>query len=143
MKLLPLFTMLLASSTLFAQSGWKTVKDKTDACKISVPPNWTLLSTAGMANSPQNTSTIVIRGNTHFSHFSDMTLKMLNIDKVFENSASRIFYVTKPGSGNPSLVTYHVEVPGKGNSCIAEIYLRPNTLEDDARKIALSLSPVP
>ena len=77
-----------------------------------------------------------------FKPFSATTLKIASIDKVFENSATRVFYVTKP-AGNPSGVIYHVEAPGKVNSCIAEIDLPPNTLEDDAKKIAISLSRTP
>ncbi len=67
---------------------------------------------------------------------------MLNVDQLFENSAKRIFYVTKP-NGNPPLVAYHAEAPGKVNSCVLQISLQAHTLEDDARKIGLSLSRVP
>lgn len=142
MKFTLLFALLLVTTDLNAQSGWKTVKDKTGSCQISVPPNWTLLSVAGYVNSPQRTTTMLISGNTRFSPFSAGTLKVLNVDKVFENSATRIFYVGKPG-GNPPLVSYHVEAPGKVNACIAQITLPLNTLEEDAKKIALSLSKTP
>jgi len=142
MKLASILLMLIVSIDLNAQSGWKTVKDKTGSCQISVPPTWTLLAQPGAANSPQQTTTMLISGMSRFSQFSAGTLKMLNVDKVFENSATRIFYVGKP-SGNPPLVSYHVEIPGKVHSCIAQITLPPNTLEDDAKKIALSLSKTP
>jgi hypothetical protein len=142
MKFALLLVLLFVSTDLSAQSGWKTVKDKTGSCQISVPPSWTLLSVAGYVNSPQRTTTMLISGNTRFSPFSAGTLKMLNVDRVFENSATRIFYVGQPG-GNPPLVSYHVEAPGKVNDCIAQITLPPNTLEEDAKKIALSLSKTP
>jgi hypothetical protein len=81
-------------------------------------------------------------GNTRFKPFSAGTFKVLNVDKVFENSSTRIFYVDKP-SGNPPLVSYHVEAPGKVNTCIAQITLPLNAPEEDAKKIALSLSKTP
>jgi hypothetical protein len=133
---------LLVSTELIAQSGWTTVKDKTGSCQISVPPTWTLLALPGHVNSPQHTTTMLISGMRPFSKFSEETIKVLNVDRVFENSATRIFYVTKPG-GNPPLVNYHVEAPGKVHSCIAQISLPPNTSEEDAKKIALSLSGTP
>ena len=136
------FTLLVSSFGLIAQPGWKTVKDKTGACQMSVPPNWTLLSDPGWANSPQHTSALVHYGIRPFKPFSEETMKMLSIDHVYENSAKRIFYVTKP-NGNPPLVSYHVEAPGKGNACVLQISLPPHTLEDDASKIALSLSKTP
>ena len=131
-----------AQTALNAQAGWKTMQDKTGSCQISVPPTWTLLSLPGHVNSPQGTTTMLISGNRPFRPFSDETIKVLNVDKVFENSATRIFYVGKP-SGNPAYVNYHVEAPGKVNSCIAQITLQPHSLEDDAKKIALSLSKTP
>jgi hypothetical protein len=142
MKFALILLVLLASTVLNAQSGWTTVKDKTGSCQISVPPTWTLFAQPGLVNSPQHITTMVISGNTRFSPFSAGTFKVLNVDKVFENSTTRIFYAGKPG-GNPPLVSYHVEAPGKVHSCIAEIGLLPNTLEDDAKKIALSLSKTP
>jgi hypothetical protein len=142
MKFALILLVLIASTVLNAQSGWKTVKDETGSCQISVPPTWTPLSQPGFVNSPQHIATVVTSG-MNFKPFDALTLKMLGIDKLFENSATRIFYVTKPG-GNPLHVGYHVEVPGKAHSsCIAEIALPPNTLEDDAKKIALSLSRTP
>jgi hypothetical protein len=135
-------SLLIGSTALTAQSGLQTVKDKTGACQISVPPNWTLLSIPGYANSPQRTTTIVTSGHRQYHAFSAETLKVLNVDKVFENSASRAFWVNRPG-GSPPLVSYHVETPGRVNSCIAEITLPVSASEDDAKKIALSLSKTP
>jgi hypothetical protein len=133
---------LLVSTDLIAQSGWTTVKDKTGSCQISVPPTWTLLSLPGHVNSPLHTTTMLISGMRPFRKFPDETLMVLNVDRVFENSATRTFYANKP-VGNPPIVIYHVEAPGKVHSCIAEIDLPPNTLEEDAKKIALSLSGTP
>jgi hypothetical protein len=121
-KLASILLVLLASNFLNAQTGWNTVKDETGSCQISVPPNWTRLAQPGIVNSPQRTATVVMSGMRSFKPFSAGTLKMLNIDKLFENSATRILYITKP-VGNPPHVAYHVEAPGKVHSCIAEISL--------------------
>ena len=101
MKFALMLIVLFAATRLNAQAGWQTVKDKTGSCQISVPPNWTLLSAPGLVNSPQRTTTRLISGNRRFRPFSAETIKVLNVDKVFENS------------------------------------------EDDAKRIALSLSRIP
>lgn len=139
-KLPTILLLLMSTALLNAQSGWKIATDETGACQISVPPNWSLLSAPGRVNSPMHTGTWVVLGATRFTPFSPLTIKMLGAGKLFENSSQRIFYVTKP-TGNPPFVNYHVEAPGKSESCIVQITLPPNALEEDAKKIALSLSP--
>ncbi len=142
MKFALTLLLLSAAVALNAQPGWQTAKDKTGSCQISVPPSWTLLALPGHVNSPQHTTTMLISGNRPFRPFSSETIKVLNVEKVFENSSTRTFYLTKPG-GNPPLVNYHVEAPGKVNSCVAEITLPANISEEEAKKIALSLSKTP
>jgi hypothetical protein len=134
--------IFLASTALKAQSGWKTVKDKTGSCQISVPENWTPLSTPGFVNSPQGRTSIVTSGHRQYRPFNAETLKMMNIDKVLENSETRALWVNKAVGNSPN-VSYHVETLGKTNSCIAEISLPSGTPEEDAKKIAFSLSKTP
>jgi hypothetical protein len=141
-QLLTLTSILLAATALSAQPGWKTVKDKTGACQISVPPSWTPLSTPGLVNSPQGMTSMLTSGHRPYRPFSAETLKVMNVDKVLENSATRALWANKP-VGNPPHVTYHVETPGKTDSCIAEIPIASNSADDDAKKIALSLSKTP
>jgi hypothetical protein len=125
-----------------AQSTWSVIKDKAGVCQISVPPNWTRFSVPGMANSPDHT-TLQILSNSghHFRQFGSETLSLLNIGTLFENSAKRVFYVTKPNGSVPPLITYHVEVPGHQGSCVAQIPLSPQYSEAEAKRIALSLGP--
>jgi hypothetical protein len=139
--LLAFLSIGFSSSALKAQSGWKTVKDRTGSCQISVPPNWTPLSTPGMVNSPQSRTTMVASGHRPYRPFSKETLTVLGVEKTFENSATRALYVGKP-SGTPPFVNFHVEVPGKTNSCIAQITM-PLGSDEDAKKIALTLTRTP
>ncbi len=141
-KFLATFALILmASNSLDAQSGWQTVKDKTGSCQISVPPNWTVSSIPGLVNSLQSKTTLVISGNRPYRPFSSETLRVLKVDKVLENSAARLVYETKQ-SRNSLFVNFHVEVPGKLNSCITQITV-PLSSEDDGKKIALTLTKTP
>lgn len=139
MKLIAI--LLLAPTLLSAQSGWKTVKDKTGVCQIQVPPSWALLSNPGQVNSPESTTTTVLAGLRPYRPWSSETMARLNIDKTYENSAQRSFYRTKPSAGSDR-VNYHVEVPGNGKACVAQISLSLKYSEDEAKKIAMTLAPV-
>lgn len=129
---------LLFSTLLMSQPGWHAVKDKTGVCQLAVPPNWEVLSTPGHAASPEHMGTTVLSGHTPYRPFSEGTLKVLNPATVFENSPQRSFYVTKPSSSKT--IVYHVEAPGRGNDCIAEISATSSYSLDEIKKIALSLS---
>jgi len=131
--------LLLFSTLIMGQTGWRVIKDKTGACQLSVPPNWTVLSTPGTANSPDKMTTMVRPGLRAYKRWSDETLKMLNIDKLFENSATRSFYVTKP-AGNPPSLSYHVEVPGGANACIAQISAKPSSNLEEMKTVAATLT---
>jgi hypothetical protein len=135
------FGLLIFSAILSAQAGWQTMKDKTGACQLSVPGNWSMLSTSGHAGSPEHMDTTVISGNRPFRkfQFSAGELQVLNVDKVFENSPQRVFYSTKP-QGTPVTMSYHVEAPGRSNDCIAQISSTPSFSLDIVKKIAESLS---
>lgn len=132
---------MLLPGMLTAQPGWKTIKDKTGACQISVPSSWTEQSIPGHVASPVSTGGMVITGTSPFKPFRSDTLKILGVEKVYENSAARSFYVTKP-NGTPPQINYHIEAPGAGNRCIAEISLPSNYSEDEAKKIGMSLAAV-
>ena len=132
--------ILLSSTLLLAQPGWHTVKDKTGACQVSVPPNWTILSNPGWVNSPEHMSTTVLAGLRPYKPWSPETLKTLDVDKVFENSDKRSFYVTKASKGTPAAVSYHVEAPGGAKACVVQISATPSYSLEEIKAIALSLS---
>jgi len=84
-------------------------------------------------------TTMVIVGLRPYKPFHEETLKMLGVEKVFENSDKRSFFVTKP-KGTPALVNYHVEAPGRANACIAQVTATPSYSPEEIKAIALSLS---
>lgn len=130
---------LLISLPLMTQSGWHTIKDKTGACQMLVPPDWTVLSTPGHAASPDHLDTTIILGSRPYRPFSDETLKMM-AETVFENSAERSLYLQKSTGGK--VVGYHVEAPGRANACIAQITASRSYPLDSIKKIAATVSAV-
>ncbi len=133
--------LLLLSATVSAQPGWQTFKDKTGDCQLSVPANWSVQSEPGRAASPEHMGTTLVEGRVAFRQFnlSEGMKKALNIDKVYENSAQRVFY-SGPSGGAPPAVIYHVEVAGRTKVCIAEITSTPSYSLDEVKKVAATLS---
>jgi hypothetical protein len=122
-------------------AGWKVIKDRSGTCQIAVPANWTPLSAPGFVNSPESTSTVLTASLQPFAPLPEDILKTLNIGKLYENSASRVFYVSKPEDASGH-VRYHVEVPGKTSACIAEMSLTSSYPEDEAKKIAMTVASI-
>jgi hypothetical protein len=139
---------VVAAATGGIPQGWKTIKDAKGLCQVAVPAEWT----AGAENSGSavfQDATVAIAvvtsqpGQT-YRPLSDNMIKMLNIpkEKLFENSAVRLFYKDKTGrdANEPSAVS--VMAPGKGGTCSSRVVFLSSVPEETARKIALSVGPV-
>ena len=116
-----------------APAGWKPVKDSTGVCQIFVPNGW-------------NQSVMIVHSpHVRLKPMSEDTVTHVGADKIFENTTQRFFFVRKPvamNDGKSFLVNYHVEVPGNGIECIAEINVKQGYSEDEVKKIAATLAPV-
>ena len=70
---------------------------------------------------------------------------MLDIrkEKMFENSVERLFYQDKTSKSSSDPNAYSASVPGKAGTCSCHVTFLPSISADMAKKIALSLGPVP
>lgn len=145
-----LFLSLLAS--VLAQTtpaGWKVMKDSKSACQIAVPPDWEpLAETNGAAVFHDVTTAIAVvtsQAGQVFKPLTESLQKMFGIrkDKLFENTAKRIFYQDKISKQSDDPNAYTASVPGKGGTCSCHVVVLPSVPEETAKKIALSLGPVP
>jgi len=64
-------------------------------------------------------------------------------EKLFENTAVRIFYQDRTSRNAEDTSAFSSSVPAKGSTCSCHVVVMPSVPEDVAKKIALSLSPVP
>ncbi len=134
-------------------AGWQIVKDsKNDSrnsCQIAVPPDWSLLGdNTGAAFFHDVTTAIAAVTSQPAQAFKPMTeavQKLLHIrkEKMFENSANRIFYQDQISANQDNPNAYSVSVPGKDGTCSGHVTFLPSVSEEIARKIALSLGPAP
>ena len=140
-----LFTLPVAEQNVPA--GWRVVKDSRSICQIAVPPEWVLLEESTGAAVLQNTTTAIAvvtsQPDQTFRPLTEFLQKVVvtRKDKMFENSARRIFYQDKisRNSGDPN--AYTASVPARGGTCSGRVTFLPIVSEETAKKIMLSLGP--
>jgi hypothetical protein len=144
--------ILLGALPARAQSvppGWQIVKDTKGACQMAVPAEWVAFGeNNGAAMLHDSTTAIAVvtsqPGQT-FKPLPPALVKSIGIPKerLFENSTSRIFYQDAVSRSPEDPSAFSSSVPGKGGMCSCHVVVLPKVPDDIARKIALSLTPVP
>src|SRR2546422_10589006 len=144
--LLPL--LLPAAPAQSVPAGWTLVKDSKSACQIAVPGDWTpSVKSSGSAVFQDPTTGIAVvtsqPGQT-FKPLTEAMQKLLRIakEKLFENTAKRIFYQDKTARDATDSNAFSAMVPGKNGTCSSRVVFVSSVAEETAKKIALSLGPV-
>jgi hypothetical protein len=128
-------------------AGLKVLKDPKGACQITVPEAWNSSSEqAGWAVLRDATTAIAVvtsQPGQAFKPLPESLLKMLGIpkEKIFENSAKRVYYQDKIAAGPSDTNAFSVMVPGKAGTCSSRVVFLPEVPEETARKIVLSVGP--
>jgi hypothetical protein len=136
-----------AARSQTAPAGWRVIKDAKAVCQIAVPPEWAPLGeNNGAAVFHDSTTAIAVvtsQSGQEFKPLSPMLLKSYGIpkEKMFENSAKRIFYQEKISAGTDDPNAFSSSVPGKGGTCSCHMVALPSIPTDIVKQIALSLSP--
>jgi hypothetical protein len=130
-------------------AGWKVIKDAKGLCQITVPSEWAPLDQTNGAAIFHDVSTAIAvvtsQPGQEFKPLSATLLKSFAIPKerMFENSAKRIFYQDKASRQPNDTSGFSSSVPAKNGTCSCHVVVLPSIPEDVAKKIALSISPVP
>jgi hypothetical protein len=146
---LPILILLLffPASAQTIPAGWKVVKDSKETCQIAVPPEWVLLEDGSGAAVFQDSTIAVVTSQPKqiFKPLSESLQKVLDIrkEKMFENSAKRLFYQDKTSKGSSDPNAFSASVPGKTGTCSCHVTFLASVSADTVKKIALSLGPVP
>src|SRR5690242_1140323 len=121
------FTLFLLSAwTGAAQNvpaGWKIVKDAKGSCQVAVPPDWTLYGdgtgAAVFHDATTGIAVVTSQAGQKFKPFTESQLNILDIsrDKVFENSAKRLFYQDRTSRNSDQPSAYSVMTAGHGGTC--------------------------
>ena len=130
-------------------AGWKVIKDAKGTCQIAVPPDWVPFGdNTGAAQFHDSTTAIAVvtsQPGQEFKPLSAGLVKSIGIpkEKMFENTATRIFYQDRVSHSPDDTSAFSASVPAKGGMCSCHVVVLPSIPEDTAKKIALSLAPVP
>jgi hypothetical protein len=152
LKYLAWFVLLplsLAAAEQNPPSAVKAVKDVKGACRILVPEAWTAASEnagSAMLQDPSNAIAVVTsQPGQFFKPLSESLQKVLGIPKakMFENSTRRIFYQDKAARNAEDTSAFSVMVAGNGGTCSARVVFVSKVPEETAKKIVLSVGPVP
>ena len=155
--------LLILTGPVWAQvpAGWQVVKSpkpyafsgeppgKGGQCQMAVPGNWVpsdLNKFGGQThfNTPPNQDARASAGvyeftlNRSFADAKKGVTRYNEPEKVFEDSPTRYFYQSKASSS--AFTVWDVVVAGHP-ACALEISFNSPSLEETARKIALSLRP--
>jgi hypothetical protein len=144
-----LFLLLFqAAPAQSAPANWITVKDAKGLCMISVPPDWTPFSggTGAAVFHDASTAIAVVTSQPGqvFKALPENIVKLLDLpkDKMFENTAKRVFYQDKTSRNAEDTSAYSMSVPAKGGTCSCRVMFVPSITEEVAKKIAASLAPL-
>ena len=141
--------VLAAMSVAGAQApagGGQVYKSEKGTCQVTVPADWKIDDFS--AKDPKKTLTVTVfhEQDAKVEKADEMFLKgVYQAEKVFENSAQRIFVESKTQAFGPEPAgrKWEALVPAvpKG-ACQTIIIFKNGASEDVARAIAMSLTPV-
>jgi len=144
-----LFTLLLPESAPESlPTGWKVVKDPKGACQITVPEAWDSpsdqASWAVLRDATTAIAVVTSQPGQVFKPLPESLLKMMGIPKerIFENSAKRLYYQDRTATHSSDTNAFSVMVPGKAGTCSSRVVFLSEVSEETARKIVLSVGPV-
>jgi hypothetical protein len=145
-----LFALWLpAMSEQTAPKDWKVVKESKGACRISVPGDWTESEensgSAVLQDASNAIAVVTSQPGQTFKPLTESMQKLMRIpkDKMFENSAQRIFYQDRIARDDRDTNAFSAMVPGKNGTCSSRVVFAAGVSAETAKKIALSLVPAP
>jgi len=132
-----------------APSGWQSIRDAKSTCQISVPQEWVPFGeNNGAAMLHDSTTAIAVvtaQPGQEFKPLTPALVKAIGVakEKLFENSAKRIFYQDRVSRNPEESNAFSASVPRKNGTCSVHVQVLPSVADDVAKKIAMSLEPVP
>jgi len=147
--LLALLCLMLLASDHTAPSAGKLIKDVKGSCQILVPENWTPSNentgSAVLQDSSNTIAVVTSQPGQVFKPLTESMQKLMGIpkNKMFENSTKRIFYQDRVARDLTDTNAFSTMMPGKNGTCSARVVFLSSVSEETAKKIALSLGPVP
>ena len=142
-KLGCLFVLSALSSFCQTPSGGKVIHDKTGACQLTVPADWTIsaqIPWTAQAPSDQGDVQLVSQPGKTVKPMSDMAQKAMMVAKMIQNTPQSVAYASQPTKGANPITPYHAVAPGKDGTCVALLSARAGLTDEAVKKIVATLS---
>jgi hypothetical protein len=140
MKLFVVITALASAAFAQTPAGWQTMKERKQACQISVPAGWTADKIMpGNLTSPDKKANVILGAKPDSASYADITKMAKDMFKptsTMEDSPNKTFFVEK--SGKPGQTAWYVAINTKP-VCEAQITFEGAGFEATAKQIAGSL----
>lgn len=134
--------VLLALQGLFSPAhsetpaGWKVTQDMSKACQIALPPTWTV-TPDGQASTPAGGRAVLVVGsNTPLAPMAPDMQKLMQVDRMIENSAQRVFYLMRPQG---SQLEYIVDQQFKTGRCKFQLFVPKGYSDAEVMKIVATI----
>jgi hypothetical protein len=127
-------------SNAFAQTpaNWTSTQDMSRACQISFPPSWRVTPDGQATAADGGRALVTIGSQKALEPLSKGDQKLLQVDRLIENTASRVFYLSKPQGDTRQ---YIADQQFKGVRCVAQIFVSKAYAEDEVVKIVATMRP--
>jgi hypothetical protein len=125
-------------SPAFSQmpAGWKATQDMNKACEIAFPSAWTV-TPDGQATTPDGgRAVLVIGSNKPLTPLAPDMQKLLQVDRLIENSSKRVFYLMKPQGDK---LEYIVDQQFKTGRCKFQLFVPKGYSDAEVMKIVATL----
>jgi hypothetical protein len=134
------FLMAIFAAPALGQGG--VLHDKTGACQMALPGDWSLSKLTGwIGEAPGNAGNVQLTsqpGRT-VRPLSAPEQKALMVGKLISNTPQSVFYANElPKNGNP-LISYRAVAPGKGGTCVALFGVRSSVTVETLKTMVATL----
>jgi hypothetical protein len=125
-------------SPAFSQTpaGWKATQEMNKACQIAFPSTWTV-TPDGQATTPDGGRAVLVVGSDRpLTPLAPDMQKLLQVDRLIENSSKRVFYLMKPQGDK---LEYIVDQQFKTRRCQFQLFVPKAYSDAEVMKIVATL----
>jgi hypothetical protein len=136
--LLSVLPSLISPAFSQTPADWKATQDMHKACQIAFPSNWTVTPDGQATTSDGGRAVLVVGSDRPLTPLAPDMQKLLQVDRLIENSSKRVLYLTKPQGDT---LQYIVDQQFKTKRCKLQLIVPKGYSDAEAMRIIGTLAP--
>ena len=133
---LALLQVLISPAFSETPAGWKSTQDMSKACQVAFPSTWAVTPDGQATKSDGGRAVLVFGSSRPLEPMAPDMQKLMQVDRMIENSSKRIFYLMKPQGDK---LEYIVDQQFKTGRCKLQLFVAKGYAEDEVMKIVATL----